>query len=305
MKKKISTPIDFDNPTKLPKNDIEAKDWQDKNIAWWESHPMRYDWKTDLGFDDFSGDYYLEIDKRFFSNAKIYMPYKRIPFDPLIPFSELHDKTVLEIGIGCGSHAQLLAQHAKTYTGIDITDYAVTSASKRMKLSQLNAKIIRMDAEDMDFKDDTFDFIWSWGVIHHSSNPENILKEMQRVLRPGGMAVTMVYHRSFWNYYFMHGLIRGVILGDLLKTRSLYKTVQKHTDGAIARYYTPSEWSSIASRYFAVNKIQIFGSKAELVPLPGGSVKNLIMQSIPNKVSRFFTNQVGLGSFLVSTLKKN
>jgi len=305
MKKKINTQIDFDHPTKLPKNDIEAKDWQDKNISWWESHPMRYDWKMGLGFEEFSRDFYLEIDKRFFSNAMMYMPYKRIPFDPLIPFNELQDKDVLEIGVGCGSHAQLLALHAKTYTGIDITDYAITSTSKRMELSHLKAKIIRMDAEDMDFEDDAYDFIWTWGVIDHSSHTENILKEMQRVLKPGGIAITMVYHRSFWNYYFMNGLIRGVILGDLLKTRSLCKTVQKYTDGAIARYYTPSEWSSLASRYFVVDKIQIFGSKAELVPLPGGNIKNFIMQSIPNNLSRFFTNKLGFGTFLVSTLKKN
>jgi len=45
--------------------------------------------------------------------------------------------------------------------------------------------------------------VWSWGVIHHSANPANVLKEIQRVLRPGGRAITMVYYRGWWNYFVM------------------------------------------------------------------------------------------------------
>jgi hypothetical protein len=47
----------------------------------------------------------------------------------------------------------------------------------------------------------------------------------------------MVYNRSLWGYYVVGGLIHGVLMGDLLKTRSLHRTVQRTTDGAMARFY--------------------------------------------------------------------
>jgi len=295
----------FDKPTSLPTNSTQQKQWQDENRTWWEKHPMRYDWKKTISFQEFSRDFFWEIDSRFFSNVKQFMPWRRIPFDPLIDFDALSDKDVFEIGTGNGSHAQLLAEHAKSYTGIDITDYAVRSTSERMKCFGINnAKAVRMDAERIQFDDESFDFIWSWGVIHHSSNTERILEEMYRVLRPKGTVVTMVYHRNFWNYYVICGLFLGVIKGDLFRTRSLHKTVQKHTDGAIARYYTISEWRSLVSRYFGIRRIQIYGSKAELVPLPSARFKTAVLALIPNRLSRFLTNRCKLGGFLVSILEK-
>jgi ubiquinone/menaquinone biosynthesis C-methylase UbiE len=294
----------FDKPTRLPKDNIQCSQWQNANRDWWENHPMRYDWKKSIAFKEFSREFFLEIDNRFFSKVKQFMPWREVPFDTLIAFNSLAGKDVLEIGTGNGSHAQLLAEYAKSYTGIDITDYAVKSTSERMKCFGIsNAKIIRMDAEEMQFDNNSFDYVWSWGVIHHSSNTEKILKEMKRVLRPNGVAVTMVYHRSLWNYYIMCGLFLGVIKGDLFKTKSLHKMVQKHTDGAIARYYTISEWRRLVSNYFCVKDMQIYGSKDELIPLPAGRVKKTILALIPNVLSRFFTNRCKQGGFLVSILE--
>jgi ubiquinone/menaquinone biosynthesis C-methylase UbiE len=69
--------------------------------------------------------------------------------------------------------------------GVDITDYAVKSTRDRLRLMGLKGDIIRIDAEHMGFPDNSFDFVWSWGVIHHSSNTENVLREILRVLRQG------------------------------------------------------------------------------------------------------------------------
>ena len=127
---------------------------------------------------------------------------------------------------------------------------------------------------------------------------------MQRVLKPHGTATIMVYHRGIWNYFVINGLFRGIIQGNLFKYKSLHKTVQRYTDGAIARYYTISEWRSLASKYFDVEKIQIYGQKSELFPLPSGGIKNFLMGVMPNGTSRFLTNQLKFGGFIVSTLKK-
>lgn len=301
---KKESPSGFDEPTALPESETQGEYWQRENRHWWEKNPMRYDWKEGIGFEEFSRDFYLEIDRRFFSDVKTYMPWKALPFDSLINYTDLYQKNVLEIGIGNGSHAQLLATHANSFYGIDITEYAVKSTSSRMKCFSLQSNILRMDAEKMGFADNTFDFIWTWGVIHHSSNTDQILKEMKRVLKPGGSAITMVYYKSIWSYYVM-SIIRGMLRGDLLKTLSLHQTVQKYTDGAIARYYSINEWRSLVSKYFVVKDIRVYGSKADLVPLPGGTFKNYIMNIIPDRASRLFSNRLKLGTFLVSVVENH
>ena len=301
---KNGVPKGFKSPISLPEDPGENHQWQEDNRSWWESHPMRYDWKERVGVKEFTKEFFAEIDRRFFSNSKEFMPWKQIPFDLLIDFDSLRDKKVLEIGVGNGSHAQLLAHYAQSFTGIDITDYAVKSTSERMKCFGLKADILRMDAEHMQFDDNSFDFIWTWGVIHHSSNTRRVLQEMHRVLKPCGHAISMVYHRSFWYYYILGGLFRGILQGDIFKTRSLHKTVQRWTDGAIARYYSISEWRTLVPEFFCVEDILIFGSKSVIVPLPGGKVKNVVMRCIPNNLSRFLTNYCKMGDLLVSKLKK-
>ena len=212
---KTHTPTDFTHPTSVPQSEEQFQKWQNANREWWELHPMRYDWTKEVKPEEFTKEFYAEIDSRLFSAAKEYMGWQEFPFDPLIDFDSLQSKDVLEIGVGSGCHAQLLAQHARSFHGIDITDYAIRSTTERMRIFGLNTEISRMEAEQMTFEDESFDFIWSWGVIHHCSDPRRVLQEMRRVLRPGGTAVTMVYHRNFWNYYVFGGFFHGILRGDL------------------------------------------------------------------------------------------
>jgi ubiquinone/menaquinone biosynthesis C-methylase UbiE len=301
---KEQPPERFNSPTSLPESAEQQASWQQANRSWWEKNPMRYDWRDNIAPVEFSKEFFEQIDQRFFADAAEYMPWKKVPFERLIDFSGLAGKDVLEIGVGCGSHAALLAAHAGSYTGIDLTDYAARCTRERLKVANLPGTILRMDAERMEFPDNSFDFIWTWGVIHHSADTRKILREMARVLRPGGQAVSMVYHKNVWNYYVWNGLFQGVLRGDLFRSKSIHVTMQRYTDGALARYYTGFEWRTLASECLKVEEILVFGSKAQLVPLPGGAIKNLCMQIIPNGLSRFISNRLKFGTFLVSRLRK-
>ncbi|HIJ83198.1 MAG: hypothetical protein HW380_2852 [Magnetococcales bacterium] len=295
---------DFDSPISLPMSQEQRSRWQEANRDWWENNPMQYDWKDGIKYEKFSVEYFQEIDKRFFYATKPIMPWKEKPFDNLIPFADLKDKQCLEIGVGCGTHAQLIAGHAMGFTGIDLTQHAVQCTGARMKLSGFDhARIFRMDAERMDFPDHSFDFVWSWGVIHHSADTQQVLSEIKRVLKPGGTAIIMVYHRNFWNYYIVTGLILGIIKGGFFRTRSLTQIQQYATDGALARHYTISEWLSLAKPWFIVEKIQIFGLKAQLLPIPGGKIKNAILKVVPDRVARFLVHNGKMGTFLVAKMK--
>ncbi len=301
---KAKAPRGFASPVSVPSDEAQRGEWQHANRTWWENHPMRYDWAAPTRPQPFTKEFYLENDKRHFAAIGECMPWRKIPFDPLIPFDELVRDDVLEIGIGPGTHAQLLAAHAKSYSGIDITDHAVKSVRERMKYFGIaTARILRMDAEEMGFDDNSFDFVWSWGVIHHSSDPERILREIRRVLRPGGRAVTMVYHRSFWNYYVRNGLIRGIVKGEFLTTGSVHTIAQKYIDGAMARFYTIAEWRDLASKYLRVRRIDVYGGKRQVVPLPE-RLRTVVMPLIPDGLTRFLMNKCKLGGLLVSVLDR-
>ncbi len=303
MKELAELPRGFTRPTELPSTADQHEGWQNANRTWWETHPMRYDWKGGIPYEEFSKGFFAEIDRRFFALVELYAPCKKVPFDWLIDFDSLRTKDVLEIGVGNGSHAQLLAEHAKSFTGIDLTEYAVKSTSERLRVFGLPGTVAGMDAEQMQFPDKSFDFVWSWGVVHHSANTRKIIEEMHRVLRPGGEAVVMVYHRTLWEYY-VQGALLAVLSGQIFKPAALHATIQRRTDGAMARYYTRAEWQQMVSDLFSVREIRIYGKKTELVPLPAGKLKDRIVSSIPNSFSRFITNKCQWGSFLVSKLVK-
>ncbi len=300
---KDTLPKGYGSPTKLPCED-QREQWQRENRAWWEANPMRYDWNEALAASEFSREFYGEIDRRFFDDAAHYLPPRVRPFDRLVPFDRLATCDVLEIGVGNGSHAQLLAPHCRSYTGIDLTEYAVKSTATRFAMLNLPGRILQMDAEQMALPDASFDFVWSWGVIHHSADTDRVLREMHRVLRPGGTATVMVYHRSWLYTYVYTGLLRGVLQAGFLR-HNLHELFQLNTDGAIARFYRADEWVALAERCgFAVDHLQVMGQKSEVVLLPAGRLKNALTRLVPDTLSRVVTNRLRQGSFLVTRLRK-
>jgi len=293
----------FDEPTQLPRDEAQRREWQSANKAWWESTPMRYDWREQIGATPGTEEYFREIDARFFSAVRKFMPWKTRPFDNLIPFGTLADKDVLEIGTGLGTHAQLIAPCCKSFSGIDLTSAASQTTSQRLALFKIPGTVLQMDAEKMQFPDANFDYIWSWGVIHHSANTRAVLTEMHRVLRPGGKSTIMVYHRSWWHFY-IGGLLRGVFRNQFRRQGNLHRIAQGATDGAIARYYTPSEWRDVTKGLFDIEFIKIYGLKAELLPIPPCRLKSLLEKLIPDGLGRLLTNRLRLGTFLVAEMRK-
>jgi hypothetical protein len=126
---------------------------------------------------------------------------------------------------------------------------------------------------------------------------------MRRVLRPGGEALVMVYHRTFWEYY-VQGAMLAILSGQIFKPAALHASIQRRTDGAIARYYRRSEWEQLVSDLFVVKDVRVYGKKTELVPLPAGKLKDSLVCMVPNSFSRFLTNKCRWGSFLVTRLVK-
>jgi SAM-dependent methyltransferase len=123
----------------------------------------------------------------------------RYRLEPYIPvfgrFDESRDLRVLEIGVGLGADHQRFAAAGAILTGIDLTERAVEHTQRRLSLFGLTSELSTGDAEQLSFADNTFDVVYSWGVIRHSPDTPKAVREIFRVLKPGGNARIMVYHK--------------------------------------------------------------------------------------------------------------
>jgi len=275
-----------------------------KNVNFWENNPMTYDWtedkpkKVDLNF-------FKRIDTRFTNSIQKIFDNEKNFIENFLKKKELKKSNVLEIGTGMGCHSEILSKNSKKFTGIDITNTASKIAKKRFRIKKIKGLIHKMDAENLTFKDNTFDLIWSWGVIHHSSNTEKILNQIHRVLKPGGKAVIMIYYKSWWSYYVFGFFFFGIFKRDFLRYKNIFDIINSHSDGAIARFYSINEWNFLIKR----NKLnieynKIFGLKSDIFPIPKGKIKNLLISLTPSFIFKFLITKLSMGSFLVSSIKK-
>jgi ubiquinone/menaquinone biosynthesis C-methylase UbiE len=107
---------------------------------------------------------------------------------------------VLEVGCGLGTDGAQFARAGAAYTGVDLTEAAVGLARRRFELEGLAGEFRVADAERLEFADESFDLVYSHGVLHHTPDTRAAVREVHRVLRPGGRAVVMLYHRDSYNY---------------------------------------------------------------------------------------------------------
>ncbi|HEV7680623.1 MAG TPA: methyltransferase domain-containing protein [Pyrinomonadaceae bacterium] len=135
---------------------------------------------------------------------------------------------VLEIGCGLGTDGAQFAEAGADYTGVDLTEAAVELARKRFELFDLPGKFQTADAENLAFPADSFDLVYSHGVLHHTPETAKAIQEVHRVLRPGGRAVVMLYHRGSYNYRVNISLLRRAG-AQLLRWDAGVKLVNKLT----------------------------------------------------------------------------
>jgi ubiquinone/menaquinone biosynthesis C-methylase UbiE len=92
-------------------------------------------------------------------------------------------------------HAEWAKASPRTLVGIDLTSRGIECTRIRFDLFNLRSKLLVADAETLPFASESLDIVYSWGVLHHTPRTEDAVREVARVLRPGGMARIMIYHR--------------------------------------------------------------------------------------------------------------
>lgn len=131
---------------------------------------------------------YEYLSKEYFDNLE----KKKYDFEPWkvaeLNSLDVDGKKVLEIGYGMGCDHITLARRGAIMTGIDIIEENKTVTTAHFKVNGMQVpNLIVGDAENLPFADESFDFVYSFGVIHHTPNTDKVVAEMNRVLKSGGV----------------------------------------------------------------------------------------------------------------------
>lgn len=131
---------------------------------------------------------------------------------------DLTGKRVLEIGSGAGAHSCLFKRRGADVVAVDLTPARALSTARKLSLARGPGPSVayQADAESLPFHDETFDIVYSNGVLHHSEDTVRCVAEVRRVLKPGGHAVIMLYARHSANYW-LSLLPRGILFGGIFR----------------------------------------------------------------------------------------
>lgn len=200
-----------------PKAIDQDPDLKERVRAFWQEHPCG------TKFSD------AELGTReFFERVEAHRYGKEWHIPIAADFESTRGLKVLEIGCGLGTDGAQFARAGADYTGIDLTEASIELARKRFELSGLKGEFRVADAEKLDFADETFDLVYSHGVLHHTPDTGAAVGEIYRVLKPGGRAIVMLYHRGSYNYRIGIRVLRRAGAG-LLKSEAGIRLVHTLT----------------------------------------------------------------------------
>jgi SAM-dependent methyltransferase len=155
-------------------------------------------------------------------------PFKYAYLKDVAGFDQHPREKVLEIGVDLGTDILQFARAGSDAYGIDLTTRAVELTSQRLEPEGLTGHFQQASFTELPFEDNSFDVVYSFGVLHHSAETKQGIAEIHRVLKPDGQLMVMLYHKGF-KYYVRKLFLYGVLKGELL-TSSPQQIVTRHSE---------------------------------------------------------------------------
>ena len=152
----------------------------------WQSHPLgNYEIVSEQG----SEQYFRQLDLIRCDSSRFSMP--------LYGFDNSRSKMVLDIGCGPGWLTFNYAKNGADIFSLDFTFIAADMTRKNLQSYNLKSKVAVADAENLPFKDNSFEFICCDGVLHHTPDAARGMAEIWRVLKPKSRALVSVYYKNW------------------------------------------------------------------------------------------------------------
>lgn len=220
-------------------------------------------------------------------------------------FPDFNGLKTLEIGVGLGADHQKLAESGAILCGIDLTPRAINHTKRRFELMGLNSELQTCDAENLPYDDDSFDAVYSWGVLHHSPDTQKAVNEVYRVLKPGGIAKIMIYNKFSLIGYMLW--VRYALL-KVQPFKSLNSIYAQHLESPGTKAYSYKEASELFHK-FEIKSIDSPLTHADLLNSDvgqkhRGGYLSLAKKIWPRWFFRTFMKKSGLFLF-VTLIKKS
>jgi SAM-dependent methyltransferase len=252
-------------------------------------------WNTDP-----CGTRYLDGKEDFDAHARA-----RYALEPFIfefaNFKSARGLKVLEIGVGMGADYLEWLKAGAQASGVDLSAASIERAQRRCELAGYKPDLRVADAESLPFPDNSFDVVYSYGVMHHSPDTAQCVREARRVLTPGGQARIMVYH---------HPSFTGVMLWlryGLLCGKSLRQSVFEHLESPGTKTYTQGEVLALMSGFRGVQMRVVFSPGDLLLHHPSQRFQSGFYRLVWKLYPRWLARMVGRrwGLFLLITGTKD
>ena len=151
----------------------------------------------------------------------------------LVDFDGYRGRRVLEIGCGAGVDLARFAKGGAEVVGVDLAASAIDLARANFAQQGLSGEFRVADGEALPFSESSFDFVFAHGVVQYTTNPQRLVDECRRVLKPGGEAVFQVYNRISW----LNGLSK------------LMKVGLEHDDAPVLLKFSIAEFKTLVSGF--------------------------------------------------------
>lgn len=181
-------------------------------------------------------------------------------------FYKHEGEKVLEIGAGMGTDLAQFALGGASVTDLDLSLGHLDHARTNFHLRGLKGEFVQGDGETLPFPDNTFDVVYSNGVIHHTPNTSSVIREIRRVLKPGGKAIVMVYAEHSLHYWrqlvyelgLKKGMLRQVSIGEIM---SQHVEISAHDSRPLVKVYTAARLRRMFNTFdsVAITKRQLIG----------------------------------------------
>jgi 2-polyprenyl-3-methyl-5-hydroxy-6-metoxy-1,4-benzoquinol methylase len=252
-------------------------DIKEKIASWWAENPMTYGVEHGTSAFRVEGritrlqlgtrEFFEKADQQLFNWNKP-LHDKSGPFGKIFPYQKYRNHSVLEIGCGMGCMAMLWAQRGAQVIAVDLNPVAIEQTRKRFELFGLHARIQQEDANNLSFSNESFDYVFSWGVLHHCPNLDRSIFELFRVLKSGGGFGVMLYNRNSLFYWYHTIYIEGILHGELrflnqLQLASRYGDGHRQEGNPYTWPVTKNEVNSLFTPYTRSLNIKLLGTELD------------------------------------------
>src|SRR5882762_1971235 len=169
--------------------------------------------------------------REFFDAVERHRYTEYAPWMPeVMGFNDFAGARLLEVGCGMGTDLLQFARAGAKVTGTDLTPRSIEISRRHLTVYGESGDFAIVDCETLPFANESFDVVYSNGVLHHTPDTASAVREIHRVLRPNGEARVMLYHRGSFGYWGEVIIRHGILGGELLRGNSPADIMSRHVE---------------------------------------------------------------------------